>query len=96
MKCFCACRVSVLYAPGVFSQRAAPAAWISTCSKKLRVVLKRAQYFITCNGKMAAGIRFREESVRRTLTMLEAKELPGEAGEQLSLFPAETERKLAP
>lgn len=64
--------------------------------KKLRVVLKRAQYFITCNGKMAAGIRFREESVRRTLTMLEAKELPGEAGEQLSLFPAETERKLAP
>ena len=33
MKCFCACRVSVLYAPGVFSQRAAPAAWISTCSK---------------------------------------------------------------
>lgn len=65
-------------------------------AQKLRVVLKRAQYFITCNGKMAAGIRFREESVRRTLTMLEAKELPGEAGEQLSLFPAETERKLAP
>lgn len=64
--------------------------------KKLRVVLKRAQYFITCNGKMAAGIRFQEESVRRTLTMLEARELPGEAGKQLSLFQPEAERRLAP
>ena len=54
--------------------------------KKLRVVLKRAQYFITCNGKMAEGLRFNEESMRRALLALEARELPAAQAEQLSLF----------
>lgn len=54
--------------------------------KKLRVVLKRAQYFITCNGKMAEGLRFNEESMRRTLLALEARELPAAESTQLSLF----------
>ncbi len=53
--------------------------------KKLRVVLKRAQYFITCNGKMADGLRFTETSMRTALLSLESKELSA-AGEQLSLF----------
>ncbi len=53
--------------------------------KKLRVVLKRAQYFITCNGKIADGLRFTENSMRTALLSLEAKDL-AVAGEQLSLF----------
>ena len=58
-----------------------------TVLKKLKVVLKRAQYFITCNGKMAEGLRFNETSLRRTLIAQEAR-LPGaeQGGEQLSLF----------
>lgn len=54
--------------------------------KKLRIVLKRAQYFITCNGKMAEGLHFNETSLRRSLLALEAKELPAENAQQLSLF----------
>ena len=54
--------------------------------KKLRVVLKRAQYFITCNGKMAEGFRFNEESLHRVLLALEAKEVGTPQAEQLSLF----------
>ena len=40
--------------------------------KKLGVVLKRAQYFLTCNGRMTPGLRVRPEGVRRALTALEA------------------------
>ena len=54
--------------------------------KKLRVVLKRAQYFITCNGKMAEGLCFNEESLHRAMLALEAKELGTPQAEQLSLF----------
>ena len=54
--------------------------------KKLRVVLKRAQYFITCNGKAPEGLRFREESLRQTLLALEARELDTPQAQQLSLF----------
>ena len=58
-----------------------------TVLKKLKVVLKRAQYFITCNGKMAKGLRFNETSLRRTLIAQEARLLGAEqGGEQLSLF----------
>lgn len=55
--------------------------------KKLGVVLKRAQYFITCSGKMTPGLRVRPEGVLRALTALEAPALAPQY-EQLSLFPA--------
>ncbi len=35
--------------------------------KKIGVILKRAQYFITCNGKMAEGLKFNNESILRAL-----------------------------
>ena len=55
--------------------------------KKLRVVLKRAQYFILCNGKVIDGLHFSDHALRRTLLALEARELPAlQGGEQLSLF----------
>ena len=53
--------------------------------KKLGVVLKRAQYFIACSGKLADGLRITPDSALRALvsdTM--QKELP--QPEQLSLF----------
>jgi putative DNA modification/repair radical SAM protein len=46
--------------------------------KKMRVVLKRANYFITCDGKYAAGIPFESELIYERLVEKEA--------EQLSLF----------
>lgn len=57
--------------------------------KKLGVVLKRAQYFLTCRGKMLPGLRLRPDRILSRLTALEA---PGarsgaEDWEQLSLFP---------
>ncbi len=59
--------------------------------RKLRVVMKRAQYFITCSGKMLPGIRFEKESIYRSLT-LEARRRQGLLFEpevtQLSLFDA--------
>lgn len=36
--------------------------------KKLGVVMKRAVYFITCGGKMQAGVQFRPDSIYRNLT----------------------------
>ena len=54
---------------------------------KLGVVLKRAQYFITCSGKMTPALRVTPAGVLRALTLLEAPALPAPY-EQLSLFPA--------
>jgi len=51
------------------------------------VVLKRAQYFITCSGKMTPALRVTPAGVLRALTLLEAPALPAPY-EQLSLFPA--------
>ena len=53
--------------------------------KKLRVVLKRAQYFITCSGKGAEGLRCSTASARRALLALEAREHTAPM-QQLSLF----------
>lgn len=55
--------------------------------KKLGIVLKRAQYFVTCNGKMTEGLRVRPEGILRALTALEAPAMAPQY-EQLSLFPA--------
>ena len=57
-----------------------------TALKKLGIVMKRAQYFITCAGKMTPALRARPESVLRALTALEAPSIVPQY-EQLSLFP---------
>ncbi len=54
--------------------------------KKLGVVLKRAQYFITCNGKMQHGLHFTLDSLPRQLEWIERGLLPSVVGQQLSLF----------
>lgn len=54
--------------------------------KKLGVVMKRAQYFLTCSGRSAAPLRLSLESVRRNLTAVERTSLPSGPLEQLSLF----------
>ena len=36
--------------------------------KRLDIVMKRAQYFITCGGRMLPGLRFSQDSVYRRLT----------------------------
>lgn len=54
--------------------------------KKLGVVLKRAQYFITCGGRMTDGLRVRPDGVLRHLVALERPNLLPYQPEQLSLF----------
>jgi len=54
--------------------------------KRLGIVMKRAQYFITCGGRMLPGLRFSQDSVYRRLTGLEQAALGGGSWEQLSLF----------
>jgi len=54
--------------------------------KKLGVVMKRAQYFLTCNGALATPIRLSPEGVMQNLIATEQKSLPMAQGEQLSLF----------
>ena len=50
------------------------------------VVLKRAQYFITCSGKMLEGLRVAPDGVLRHLVAQERPRLLQQAPEQLSLF----------
>ena len=47
--------------------------------KRLGIVMKRAQYFITCGGRMLPGLRFSQDSVYRRLTGLEQAALGGES-----------------
>ena len=54
--------------------------------KRLGIVMKRAQYFIPCGGRMLPGLRFSQDSVYRRLTGLEQAALGGGSWEQLSLF----------
>jgi len=54
--------------------------------KKLGVVMKRAQYFIVCKGKIIDGLRFTQDSVLRSLIQAERAALPMPEAEQLSLF----------
>lgn len=52
--------------------------------KRLGVVLKRAQYFLTCSGRPLTGLRVREDGLMRHLATLDAPREP--VMEQLSLF----------
>lgn len=56
--------------------------------KKLGVVLKRAQYFITCSGKLIDGLKLRDDTALAGLMSASALELYGRdsLGAQLSLF----------
>ncbi len=54
--------------------------------KRLGIVMKRAQYFITCSGHMLPGLRCSPEGIYRRLTGLEQAGLPGEGWRQLTLF----------
>jgi len=54
--------------------------------KKMKIVLKRAQYFITCKGKTVLGIRYDPEAVLRGLLSDQSWELAGSPMEQLTLY----------
>jgi len=54
--------------------------------KKMGIVLKRAQYFITCRGKAASGIRYDPEAVLRGLLSEHSWELAGSPMDQMSMF----------
>lgn len=54
--------------------------------KRLGVVLKRAQYFLTCSGRMMSGLRVKEDGLLRHLISLEAPALAPPMPQQLSLF----------
>ena len=55
--------------------------------KKIGVVLKRAQYFITCRGKLPDAARLRSDNMIRAVLSDKAAQMIGTTqGEQLSLF----------
>lgn len=54
--------------------------------KKLGVVMKRAQYFLTASGRMPDGLRFTPDSLLRNLIALEKPQLSQQEMVQLSLF----------
>ena len=54
--------------------------------QKLGVVMKRAQYFLTCGGRCAAPLRLSQESILQNLMAVERRALPQADAQQLSLF----------
>ncbi|MBP3521114.1 MAG: putative DNA modification/repair radical SAM protein [Oscillospiraceae bacterium] len=54
--------------------------------KRLGIVMKRAQYFITCSGHFLPGLKCGQETVYRRLAGLEREALPPAGFEQLTLF----------
>ena len=66
------------------ARRAAPLTF--DVLKKVGVVLKRAQYFITCGGRLLPGLRVRDDHVLGHLAALEKPLLMAAMPEQLSLF----------
>ncbi len=54
--------------------------------RKLGVVMKRAQYFLTASGKVPEGLRFTQDSLLRGLIAAELPSLPQQEAVQLSLF----------
>ena len=78
----------------VTARRAGPLDF--TALKKLGVVLKRAQYFLTCSGKMMPGLRVTPENAFRALAEPSGLALAEEAPEQLSFFPQEAEKPALP
>ena len=56
--------------------------------RKMGVVMKRAQYFLTASGKRAEGLLFTQDSMLRNLIAVEQLQLPQPEMVQLSLFDA--------
>ena len=56
--------------------------------KKLGVVVKRAQYFLLCDGRAAPGLRFSPATIVQQLEAVERGLLPSGEMQQLSLFDA--------
>lgn len=54
--------------------------------RKMGIVMKRAQYFVTCKGKILDGLKLQQDSILRNLIAAERAALPGAELEQLSLF----------
>ncbi len=54
--------------------------------RRIGVVMKRAQYFITCKGRILDGLRMGQDSILRNLIAAERTALPQPEMEQLSLF----------
>ena len=54
--------------------------------KKLGVVVKRAQFFITCGGRVREGLRFSAATIVRQMEDIERGLLPASQMQQLSLF----------
>ena len=54
--------------------------------KKLGVVLKRAQFFLTCSGRLRDGLRYSVTTLHRQLESIERGQLPADEAQQLSLF----------
>lgn len=54
--------------------------------KRLGVVMKRAQYFITCNGVLATALRLSPQGILQNLIAAERHSLPPAPMEQLSFF----------
>lgn len=54
--------------------------------RRMGVVMKRAQYFLTASGKMPDGLRFTPDSLLRDLIAAEQPLLPQQEMVQLSLF----------
>ena len=54
--------------------------------RKLGIVMKRAQYFLTCSGTLATPMRLSCAGVAANLMAVERAALPPEQAEQLSLF----------
>ena len=68
--------------------RLGPPPWYAAVRgpEKLGVVLKRAQFFITCGGRMRQGLQFTAQTLQRQLEAMERGQLPPEECRQLSLF----------
>lgn len=54
--------------------------------KKLGVVLKRAQFFLTCSGRLRDGLCYSVTTLYRQLESIERGQLPADEAQQLSLF----------
>ena len=54
--------------------------------RRLGVVMKRAQYFLTCSGRLATPLRLSADGIYRQLAAVERASLSAGAMEQLSLF----------
>ena len=63
--------------------------------RKLGVVMKRAQYFLTCAGQLATPLRLSPAGVLAGLLAAERASLGAEQGEQLSLFSQSSGKPLA-